>query len=55
LFQDEITQEIEVSFNRRLNMLQHIKQFFCIHAYEYEMGANQVMIKECRKCGAYHR
>lgn len=35
-------------------MLQKIKKIFCIHAFEYEMGLNHVMIKECRKCGVHH-
>ncbi len=35
-------------------MLQKIKKLFCIHAFEYEMGANLVMVKECRKCGIHH-
>ncbi|TCM68314.1 hypothetical protein EC844_10517 [Acinetobacter calcoaceticus] len=36
-------------------MFQHIRKLFCIHAFEYEIGINQIMIKECRKCGASHR
>ncbi len=35
-------------------MLQQIKRLFCIHAYEYEIGVNKILIKECRKCGACH-
>lgn len=35
-------------------MLQKIKKLFCIHAYEYEISHNMVIVKECRKCGSYH-
>lgn len=33
-------------------MLQQLRKFFCIHAYEYEIGTNQILMRECRKCGA---
>lgn len=35
-------------------MLQKIRKLFCIHAFEYEIGENLVLVKECRKCGMHH-
>ena len=35
-------------------MLHMIKKLLCIHVYEYEIGENSVLLKECRKCGFHH-
>lgn len=35
-------------------MFRRIRKLFCLHAYEYEIGANNQLIRECRKCGAFH-
>ncbi len=36
-------------------MFLQIRRLFCIHAFEYEIGADSSVTKVCRKCGAYHR
>lgn len=35
-------------------MLLQLKKIFCFHIFEYELNSNQVMTKECRKCGISH-
>lgn len=35
-------------------MLHRIRKFLCLHIFEYEIGENLVLVKECRKCGVHH-
>ncbi|KJV44628.1 hypothetical protein VH96_07340 [Acinetobacter indicus] len=55
LFQDEISGKKlneKIIKNRSVRMLQLLKNFFCLHIYEYEQMEEIGAHIECRKCGA---
>ncbi len=52
MFRDETSNDVGF-LKRSLIMLQKIRKLLCIHSFEYEIGQN-IVVKECRKCGAHH-